>query len=367
MSISRFFSLFSLGLPLLISQGAAAADLHIPADFASLQAAVDAASDGDSLFVATGTYIEQVMVNDKALNFIGEDGAMLQGPAGFEGGILTVENGDIYWENIDISGANGAGAEKFYGILAKGSQVAVAEAGLSQLNSAACPDCQIGLGILAITHSDSGLPSTLVFENSSIDGYQKGGIVVYGQDSDGYILESTLTGTDMSALVAQNGVQFSAGATGAVENSMISGHLSQVGSVAVGVLAAEALSISVLNNELAGNQLSVYDYGSLYMEIERNKFVGGGGTPYEIGLLSASPAENAADASCMVHANAFSYLDSSLIADDTSAPIYIWGNLMVQSPYSINTDDAVVFGNLNFGPRLERHQALSGLASPYQP
>src|SRR5689334_19153299 len=40
-----------------------AADLRVPQDFATIQKAVDAAQPGDAIVVASGTFVENVLIN----------------------------------------------------------------------------------------------------------------------------------------------------------------------------------------------------------------------------------------------------------------------------------------------------------------
>ncbi len=47
-------------------------ELHVPGEFETIQAAVDAAVDGDSVLIAAGTYNESVSLKGKTLSLIGE-------------------------------------------------------------------------------------------------------------------------------------------------------------------------------------------------------------------------------------------------------------------------------------------------------
>jgi pectin methylesterase-like acyl-CoA thioesterase len=46
--------------------------------YTSIQAAVDAASDGDEIIIRAGKYSEQVTVIGKNLSLVGRDGAVVQ-------------------------------------------------------------------------------------------------------------------------------------------------------------------------------------------------------------------------------------------------------------------------------------------------
>jgi hypothetical protein len=66
-----------IGLVLAGAGNVRAADLHVPADYATIQAAVDAAASGDTIHIAPGVYKEQADIVDKDLTLIGR-GAVLR-------------------------------------------------------------------------------------------------------------------------------------------------------------------------------------------------------------------------------------------------------------------------------------------------
>jgi len=67
----------SLVLALLAAAApcAHAGDLHVPADYATIQAAIDAAVNGDAVLVAPGTYVENIDFKGKAITVQGTDGS----------------------------------------------------------------------------------------------------------------------------------------------------------------------------------------------------------------------------------------------------------------------------------------------------
>jgi hypothetical protein len=58
-----------------------AAVLHVPADYRTIQAAVNAAASNDTVRIAAGVYVEQVVITNKTLTLAGSPGAILRARA----------------------------------------------------------------------------------------------------------------------------------------------------------------------------------------------------------------------------------------------------------------------------------------------
>lgn len=92
--------------------------------FTSIQAAVDAANDGDRITIRPGRYIEQVTISGKGLTLIGQGEAVVQAPsamedilspvAGVEGRpVILVTGAEVTLRDLTIDGANSAEANPF--------------------------------------------------------------------------------------------------------------------------------------------------------------------------------------------------------------------------------------------------------------
>ena len=95
--------------------------VDVPADYPTIQEAVNSASPGQTIQVAPGTYYEHVTIN-KSLTLIGEKGATIDGSGG--GNVINITT-----NNISISGftiQNGR-----FGIYLKGSNNSIAQSTIS--------------------------------------------------------------------------------------------------------------------------------------------------------------------------------------------------------------------------------------------
>ncbi|MBK6942606.1 MAG: right-handed parallel beta-helix repeat-containing protein [Planctomycetes bacterium] len=95
--------LFTFGVFALTAPFAAAATHKVPQTFASIQAAVDAAADGDTVLVSKGTYHEAVAVQNKSLKLVAKGKVTIDGRA----------NGAWLGNCIDISNAAGSVIDGF--------------------------------------------------------------------------------------------------------------------------------------------------------------------------------------------------------------------------------------------------------------
>ena len=65
-------------LALAAASFATAADLNVPADYPTIQAAVNAAQTNDTIHIAPGVYTGQVQITNKTLTLIGQPGTILR-------------------------------------------------------------------------------------------------------------------------------------------------------------------------------------------------------------------------------------------------------------------------------------------------
>ncbi len=204
--------------------------------FATIQAAVDAANDGDIILVAAGTYVEQVVVNDlDNLTIRAADGAQvtIEAPADVVEtarsssdrevhAVFTVLNSqNVVLENIDIDGngagntvdeGGGAGQANFYGIFYRNSSGSLLDVDVTGVRDPypggnapggepTVSGVQRGVGV--VVDNDTQQPFTMT--GGSISDFQKNATTFNGAILD--ITGVTITGGGAQGVIAQNGIQ----------------------------------------------------------------------------------------------------------------------------------------------------------------
>ncbi|HEX5010080.1 MAG TPA: right-handed parallel beta-helix repeat-containing protein [Planctomycetota bacterium] len=91
---------------LLLAPLAAAGTLHVPQDFATIQAAVDASVDSDTIVVHKGTYAEGVIVSSKSGLLIKGVGKPRIDATGFDIGLALDGCADVEVRGLQVDGAD---------------------------------------------------------------------------------------------------------------------------------------------------------------------------------------------------------------------------------------------------------------------
>ena len=92
----------------VLSGSAMAADRHVPSVYPTIQSAIDASANGDSVIVQPGTYNENLHTLGKSISIIGAGvGATLTGSSGSP--VLTVgsSTASSYYRNLTIRNGDG--------------------------------------------------------------------------------------------------------------------------------------------------------------------------------------------------------------------------------------------------------------------
>ena len=175
--------------------------VQVPADFSSIQDAVDAASPGDTINIAPGTYSEHIVVN-KALTLVGsgKDTTFIESSDGGETPLsipLYVKDGANIVEVSNLTLRNGREGLKVY----NNSYVYIHDSNITNNVRSGIKLWNAELWANNITISgtngsksgiDSTMSGTLYLENSAVSGYYRG--VRLERGSSGWIDNCTISG-----------------------------------------------------------------------------------------------------------------------------------------------------------------------------
>ncbi|HYE29346.1 MAG TPA: hypothetical protein VEA61_14090, partial [Allosphingosinicella sp.] len=243
--------------------------------FATIQEAVNAANDGDTILVATGTYVEQVIVDNlDNLTIRAANGATvtIQAPPdvvqtatrgsgqGVEAVLTVLNSADFTLTGIEIDGA-GVGdtvtpGNEFSGVFFRNSSGTLDDVdvtgvrdpynGVTPLGDPAVNGVQRGRAVLV--DNDSQLAFTMT--GGSITDFQKNGLVV--NNADLTVTGVAITGGSVQQ-IAQNGIVVS-NSTGLIDGNTITGlGTSTQTSAATGILGIGGnVDLDITDNTISG-------------------------------------------------------------------------------------------------------------------
>ena len=262
------FSFFSKAQVTIIGAGS----------YATISAAVAAAIPGDIVEVSPGTYNETVTIN-KSIHLRGQPGQVLTTiikapstlplPATQNSNIVTVTGSGVSAEINDLTiagpGPSGCGSISYGIFVRSGAYANIHDNRISDVRDNPFSGCQNGVGI-QVGRQLWGTTGTATITNNIITGYQKNGITVDNTGSNATIVGNTITGAGTTAIIAQNGIQISRGATGSLNGNTVSGNsyhkignASDWGSTGILLFQSGAVSLNGGNN-LTGNDQNYYAY-----------------------------------------------------------------------------------------------------------
>ena len=239
------------------------ADIHVPADYGTIQAAINAANPGDNIIVAAGNYTEQLTIN-KSLDLIGagEATTTITAPDVRTGSVTqsaiihdyllaayaSAGTIDVRVEGFtfNLNGKNKtAGTGQIDGVFFRDVDDAGGTvAGLFSCtihNFAATPEYE-GFGLVVYGSSD------LTLNDNDIHDYTRDGIVVKGI-SVATVSNNTVTGN----ATCLNGIDIQYVTSGAVTGNTVTGHTRFSPWAAVGIVVWESSGVTITGNHVDGN------------------------------------------------------------------------------------------------------------------
>jgi len=119
LKVMLIFLLLFFGMLLFINSIGATdiiVDFNGGGDYTNIQDAVNASSDGDTIYVWNGTYVENVVVN-KSISIIGNctSNTTVVSPGSSPDGVFKIENDSVNISYLNITGVTTSGHEGIYG------------------------------------------------------------------------------------------------------------------------------------------------------------------------------------------------------------------------------------------------------------
>jgi parallel beta-helix repeat protein len=280
--------------------------------FATISAALSAASAGDTVSVDPGVYQEQVAVAKNGIKLVANTPTSLTkilAPTALNGSIVDISGASVVLKGFTIDGGgNAAGLIDSAVRVEDGASATIRNNHITGLFIGS--NSQIGFGIRVGTAATTAATSAKIL-NNVIDTYQKDGIIVDGSGVSAIVSGNVVTGDGPIASVAQNGVEVSHDASASVTfNTVTQNQYTGSDFIAVGIVVFHDTTGSVVvaqnhvnqnesgastdtvngtvltNNDLSGNTLDGIDMFSSTNTLVRHNDIQNNGLTTSNGVQS---------------------------------------------------------------------------------
>jgi len=313
----------------------AANTIHVPTDQATIQAAIDAASDGDTVLVAPGTYQENIDFKGKAITVTSSGGPQVTTIDGGQNGSVvafhTNEGLSSVLSGFTITNGFGTFASSYDGggVWISGASPTITSNIVT--NNQACN----GAGI-AVYFGSPLIQANTITENTQggcSGGTDGGGILLQGNGS-AQIIGNTITNNTI--YFDGGGIGLFAAGTPTIKNNIIAGNSATYQGGAISMVNGSAATI--VQNVIVGNSAS--QGGGIY-------WLGGSGGPILVNnTIAANPSPSG----------------SGLFSDGSTTQTVIINNIIVAS----SGQSAIACGtSYGTAPQLQFNDVYSPSASPY--
>jgi len=251
------------------------------AQYSSIQAAVNAAKQNDTINVCPGTYPEQVTVT-KSLSINGVNIAnqdlILIDPANVLANSTGIVNGspvaaviladgakNVNLSNLTVDAGNNQFTDNtlLVGIYYRNASGNVDSVVVRNVElQVGSPGAQTGYGIFA--QSGNGGSANVTVTNSSVHDYQKNGIV--GQEAATTLTakNNAVAGSGPNSNIAQNGIELAFGAKGTIDSNFVTDHIyspctdeNNCSAASTNIILFNAGNVKVSNNSVGKSQINI--------------------------------------------------------------------------------------------------------------
>lgn len=271
--------------------------------FTTIQAGVNAVGSGGTVNVAEGTYVEQVVVDNKAVTIDGQGAAtIIQAPnivptcfvvssANRKPIVCAKDGASLILKDLTVDGAGqGNSNNRFFGVAFRNAGGEISNIALKDVRDTPFSGAQHGVGVYSF--NDDAIGRTIKLLNSTIVGFQKNATAFIAGDTTPLVLDiqgNTITGAGTTTVTAQNGIQIDGKlVTGSVIGNTITGIAYDGGSwVATGILDYYS-AVDIKDNTLTGCHTCIYKIeGS--GEISGNTLTVIKASGYSWGIVASDP------------------------------------------------------------------------------
>jgi parallel beta-helix repeat protein len=238
-----------------------------------IQDAIDDSTSGDVIHITEGSYEEQLAILDKNLTLDGDgkDKTFINSPntlstlyttSAANKPIIYVNDSNSIIQDLTVDGlGRGNGNYRMQGISYHNAGGEVNNVEIRDIKETPANGNQHGVGLYV--YIDDGTSRLFSADNLNIYDYQKNGTVFAGEGLTANISNSVIYGFGQISFIAQNGIQYSYGATGKAENNKVYGnYYTPEDWAATGILVYDAGdNLQLVNNEVYEN-----GWGGIYVE-----------------------------------------------------------------------------------------------------
>jgi len=269
----------------------------------TIQNGIDTVQPGGTVYVAAGTYVEQLDIGKPlSLKGAGIGVTVVQSPASlatkfttsaankpvvYVHGTTNASDVEIALLTVDGNGAANANY-RMSGIAFYNAGGTVRDSEIVRVRETPLSGTQQGVGIYAL--NDDSVARTIVIRANLVNDYQKNGMALNGAGLTATVDANQVTGAGTTSLIAQNGIQIGFGAVGSITGNSVKDNdctaapdctadptSASNADGAAGILLYQpgAGTVTVSGNILTGNQFGVWTVAATSIDVNNNSITGG--------------------------------------------------------------------------------------------